>query len=187
MEHGAVMTSSVHPSLPLPWVERFAGLIPRSGEVLDLACGGGRHTRLLARLGYRVEAVDRDPALLAALHDLPGVSPRVADLEGADWPYVGRAFSGVVVTQYLFRPRIADLLALVADPGVLIYETFMVGNENYGRPTNPQFLLRSGELLAWVQARGWRVLAFEEGYVDHPKASVVQRVCAVRGAVGAVL
>lgn len=187
MEHRAVITSSVHQSLPLPWVERFARLIPKSGEVLDLACGGGRHARLLATLGYRVEAVDRDPGLLEALQDIPGVSVRVADLEEGDWPYAGRTFAGIVVTQYLFRPRIPDLLALLADPGVLIYETFMVGNERYGRPANPQFLLRSGESLAWVQARGWRVVAFEEGQVDRPRASVVQRVCATRGAIAAVL
>ncbi|EXI78048.1 MAG: tellurite resistance protein TehB [Candidatus Accumulibacter appositus] len=175
------MAASPDESPPSPWVRRFARLIPEHGEVLDLACGSGRHARLLAGLGYRVEAVDRSPLGLAALQGLGRVTPRQADLEDGSWPYHGRLFAGIVVTNYLFRPRLDDLLACLAEPGVLLYETFMVGNERHGRPSNPAFLLRSQEMLGWVQQRGWQVVAFEEGQVDVPKPAMVQRLCATRG------
>ena len=181
------MTAHLNHSTPSPWVNRFASLIPKDGEVLDLACGGGRHTRLLAGLGYRVEAVDRDTAGLGELSALGGVHVRQADLEAGEWPYEQRKFSGIVITNYLFRPRLPALLATLADPGVLIYETFMIGNERYGKPSNPGFLLQSQELLEWAQGGGLSVVAFEEGYVDLPKPAMVQRLCAVRGAVGASL
>jgi SAM-dependent methyltransferase len=147
------------PSPPSPWVRRFARLIPEHGEVLDLACGSGRHARFLAGLGYRVEAVDRSPLALASLQGLARVLPRQADLEDGGWPYRGRPFAGIVVTNYLFRPRIEELLACLAETGVLLYETFMVGNERYGKPSNPEFLLRSQEMLGWVRERGWQVVA----------------------------
>lgn len=181
------MTQHLELSSASPWVARFAPLIPAGGEVLDLACGGGRHTRLLAGLGYRVEAVDRETGGLDDLAGTAGVTVRTADLEDGPWPYGGRRFAGVVATNYLHRPRLADLLAALADPGILIYETFMLGNERYGRPASPEFLLRPQELLQVAAAAGLRVLAFEEGYVDRPKPALVQRLCAVRGEVAARL
>lgn len=176
----AMMVSSVTPPASA-WVERFARLIPEDGEVLDLACGSGRHSRLLTGLGHRVEAVDRDPGVLAQLAGVDRLTRREADLESGAWPYHGRSFAGIVVTNYLFRPRLDDLLDSLADPGVLIYETFMAGNERFGKPSNPDFLLRSQELLIWVQRRGWRVLAFEEGALALPRPAMVQRLCAARG------
>jgi SAM-dependent methyltransferase len=164
---------------PSPWVQRFVRTIPAGGLVLDLACGEGRHTRLLVDLGYRVAAVDRDTNAIAALAALSGVEPLVADLEGSQWPYGGRAFAGVVVTNYLHRPLFRVLLDAIQDNGVLIYETFARGNERYGRPSNPQFLLEPGELLRVVAGR-MRVLAYEDLFVDEPKPAVVQRICAVR-------
>ncbi|MCB1941156.1 MAG: class I SAM-dependent methyltransferase [Candidatus Accumulibacter sp.] len=176
------ITASSDESLPAAWVRRFAGLIPAHGEVLDLACGSGRHARFLAGLGYAVEAVDRNPQALAALHGVSRVSPRQADLEVDPWPFAGRSFAGIVVTNYLYRARLDELLACLANPGVLIYETFMVGNERFGKPSNPDFLLRPQEMLGWLQGRDWRVVAFEEGEVDVPRPAVVQRLCAARGA-----
>ena len=169
----------LEPSLPSPWVQRFAALIP-AGEVLDLACGGGRHARLLAGTGHRVEAVDRDAAALARLSGIPGLTVRVADLEHGLWPYAGRRFAGIVVTNYLHRPLMPLIEGALAEGGVLIYETFMVGNERFGRPSNPDFLLRSQELLDVARAAGLRVQAFEEGEVTVPKPAMVQRLCAVR-------
>lgn len=163
-----------------PWVARFAALIPAGGDVLDLACGGGRHSRFLAARGYRVEAVDRD---VSALDDLAGnaaVKVRAADLESGMWPYAGRCFAGIVVTNYLFRPRWPQLLAALDSPGVLLYETFMIGNERYGRPSNPDFLLQSRELLLLAESGGLQVVAFEEGLVDLPRPAWVQRLCALR-------
>ena len=162
---------------PSAWVCRFARLIATGGTVLDLACGQGRHARYLAGLGYRVEAVDRDSAALAALAGVAGVVTRCADLEGSPWPCGAGRFDGVVVTNYLHRPLMAALLDALRPGGVLIYETFALGNEMLGRPSKPEFLLRPGELLQWVEGR-LSVLAFEQGLVDRPKPAVIQRICA---------
>src|SRR5262245_3088915 len=135
---------------PSPWVVRWAARVRPGGAVLDVASGHGRHARHLAALGYRVTAVDRDPAALAAVAGLAGVSPVEADLEGAPWPFGAGAFDGVIVANYLHRPLFDALAASLAPGGVLIYETFMQGNERYGRPSNPSFLLRPYELIdAW--------------------------------------
>ena len=165
---------------PSPWVERFLQWIPMTGRTLDLACGGGRHSRLLAAAGHQVLAVDRDPLALASLANLPGVDTRLLDLEGADWPLAGQRFAGIVATNYLWRPRLADVVALLQPGGVVIYETFMVGNERYGKPANPEFLLRSQELLEFAMGRGLQVVAYEEGYCEWPKPAQRQALCAVQ-------
>lgn len=165
--------------VPSDWVVRWAPLIPRAGRVLDLACGGGRHARHLAAVGYRVEAVDRDADALARLAGCAGVTVRTADLEGGPWPYAGERFDGVVVVNYLHRPLLPRLLEAVADGGVLIYETFAAGNERFGRPANPDFLLRRGELLEWLGGR-LRIVAYEDVFVPQPRPAMVQRVCAMR-------
>jgi len=163
---------------PSEWVKRWAGFIAAGGEVLDLACGGGRHSRFLAGAGFRVCAVDRDAEALAALSGVPGVSVQVADLERAPWPLEGRRFAGIVVTNYLYRPLFPHVLAALAEDGALIYETFALGNERFGRPSNPDFLLRPGELLALARGK-LRVLAYEDLQVSLPKPAMVQRICAV--------
>lgn len=158
---------------PSAWVERWAPLI-RHGTVLDVACGGGRHARYFLGRGLNVVALDRDPQAI------PGARFIRADLEdGSPWPLAGERFEGIVVTNYLHRPLLATLRDSLAEGGVLIYETFMLGNERYGRPSNPAFLLRPGELLEAF--RGLRVEGFEEGPVNQPKPAVIQRLCAVRG------
>jgi len=153
--------------------------------VLDLASGSGRHARYLAAHGYDVIAVDRDEAALATLASPPGVRVRVADLEGTPWPFAPSEFDGVVVANYLHRPLFASLVDALAPGGVLIYETFMHGNERFGRPSNPAFLLRPGELLELLCDR-LTVVAFEQGYVATPKPAMVQRACGVRAGVESV-
>lgn len=150
--------------------------------VLDLACGGGRHARLLAGMGHQVEAVDRDADSLAALAGIAGIQTRCADLEGGPWPYYGRGFDAIVVTNYLHRPLLPNLFGCLNEGGLLIYETFMVGNERLGKPSNPVYLLRSGELLDLVRNR-LRVLAFEQGEIAEPRPAVIQRIVARRGSV----
>jgi SAM-dependent methyltransferase len=173
------MTPHMHEKTSL-WVQRFLPLITAGGSVLDLACGQGRHSLLLAELGYRVEAVDRDAEALAGITaQAPGIVTRLADLEGGSWPYQGRAFDGIIVTNYLFRPLLPMLLDALDVNGVLIYETFMVGNERFGKPANPAFLLRPGELLDVVRSR-LTLVAFEQGEVAAPRPAVVQRLCATR-------
>lgn len=175
------MTSLDHPNdQPSPWVQRFAPQIAKDGEILDLACGRGRHARWLAGEGWRVEAVDRDSAALAGLAGVAGVRVHVADLEHGAWPYAGRHFAGIVVTNYLHRPLLPLIEEALGEGGMLIYETFMVGNERFGRPSNPDFLLRPQELLEVARAAGLRVLAFEEGEVTTPKPAMVQRIAALR-------
>jgi SAM-dependent methyltransferase len=175
-----MLSSHGHLAAPSPWVTRFTPLIAARGEVLDYACGGGRHARWLAGRGFRVEAVDRDPVVLELLAGLPNITVRAADLEQGPWPYDGRRFDAVVVANYLFRPRLVPLLGLLNPGGVLIYETFMVGNERFGKPSNPDFLLRPEELLEVARGR-FSVVAFEQGEVARPKPAVVQRLCAVQG------
>lgn len=170
-------------SEPSDWVRRFAPLIPAGGRVLDLACGSGRHTRWLAERGFQLEAVDRDQAALAQMAHCPGVSCRCVDLEGGAWPYYAEVFDGVVVTNYLWRPLLPPLLKIIEYGGVLIYETFMVGNERFGKPSNPAFLLRANELLELVRGR-LRVVAFEQGEIEHPRPAMVQRLVAIRAAEG---
>ena len=164
-------------STPSPWVVRFAPMVASGGRVLDVACGSGRHARLFAALGHAVNAVDRD---VSSVGELPAlVQILQADIETGPWPYAGQVFAGVVVTNYLYRPLMATLIASVAPGGVFIYETFAAGNEQYGRPSRPDFLLQPGELLETVRGQ-LQVWAYENTYVDLPKPAMVQRIAAVR-------
>ena len=170
------------PGEPSAWVVRFAPLVPAGGRVLDLAAGGGRHSAFFADRGHPVLAVDRDVTGLSALGD--HVEAREVDLEtDAGWPLGDTRFAAVVVTNYLWRPILADVVGAVADDGVLLYETFSVGNERFGRPRNPDFLLRPGELLK--AAKGLRAVAYECGEIAGERPRVVQRICAVGAAYGA--
>jgi SAM-dependent methyltransferase len=146
--------------------------------VLDLASGSGRHSRYLAGLGFQVLAVDRDADALALLQGVPGIRTLVADLEGGAWPLGRGAFAGIVVTNYLHRPLFADIAAALAPGGILIYETFAAGNEKFGKPSNPAFLLRPGELLDFARPV-LRVIAYEDLEVAEPRPAMVQRLCAV--------
>ena len=180
------MTSHITQERPSQWVVRFARLIPAGGWVLDLACGGGRHARHLASLGHQVLAVDRDPAALAAAEG-ERVHTQAVDLEAPgsdvlpDWPLVPGRFSGIVVTHYLHRPLLPALISSLSTGGVLIYETFAEGNSLFGKPSNPAFLLAPGELLTLASSDPrCHVLAFEDGFVRHPKPAMVQRICLMR-------
>ena len=165
---------------PSPWVTRFAPLIRAGGDVLDLACGGGRHARLLAGMGYQVEAADRDAEALGSLAGFPNISTCCTDLENGPWPYYSRVFDGIVVSRYLWRPLFPQLFNCLAEGGVLIYETFMEGQQLHGKPSNPAFLLRPGELLDLVGKR-FAVVAFEQGEVTGQPPQVLQRICVRRG------
>lgn len=168
------------PDRPSRWVARFAPLVPAGGQVLDLAAGAGRHSRLFLQRGHPVLAIDRDLAALEAIED-ERLTCLTADLEAAPWPLAGRRFAGLVVTNYLHRPILPLLVEAVAEGGALLYETFAVGNEALGRPRNPDFLLRPGELLEAVRGR-LEVVAYEHGEVAAPRPAVIQRIAAVREA-----
>lgn len=176
------MTGMSHAdSAPSSWVRRFADLVrkegPGGGMVLDVAAGGGRHTVLFLERGHKVVATDRDTDALARL-SRDGLEIVTADLEaGAPWPLPGRRFAGVVVTNYLHRPLFPVLIDAVELGGVLLYETFALGNERFGKPSNPAFLLRPGELLEAVRGR-LRVIAYEDLEVSEPRPAMVQRIVA---------
>ena len=165
---------------PSPWISRFAPLVPAGGPVLDVASGSGRHTRLFLGRGHPVTALDRDTSGLADVRCESGCEVIECDLEdGSPFPLPGREFAAVVVTNYLHRPILPDLVAAVGPGGALIYETFARGQERFGRPSRPEFLLTPGELLEAVRG-SLRVVAYEDVVLDDPGPRAVQRIAAVR-------
>lgn len=175
----------MYQDLPSAWVRRFAPLIRQGGRVLDLGAGGGRHTSLLLDMGFAVTAVDRDVSQLQQFAGLR-CEIRVLDLETGDPAAVmaalGGGYDGIVVTNYLHRPLFPGLAAALSPAGVLIYQTFAAGNERLGRPRNPDFLLRPGELLDAFE--GLAIVAFEQGEVAIPRPAVIQRLAAIAGPLG---
>ena len=179
---------------PSDWVVRWTPLLPPGAQVLDVACGHGRHVHWLHRAGHHVTAIDRESELLAPLAAL--ATTLVADLEADPWPLPGRRFDAVVVTNYLWRPLLPALKAAVVPGGLLIYETFAQAHAALGRPRRPEFLLRPGELIDVLRAPAdaaadglaasekWHVIAFEEGRLpargDVPEREV-QRIVARLG------
>ena len=164
--------------MPSPWIVQWAGLVPAGATVLDVAAGSGRHSRFFSARGHKVTAVDRD---VSALTPQPDIEVVQADLEdGSPWPLPGRRFGAVVVTNYLHRPLFPALLDALGPGGVLLYETFMEGNERFGRPTNAEYLLRPGELLDVAARHALRVVAYEDLVVEEPRPACVQRIAATR-------
>jgi SAM-dependent methyltransferase len=171
---------------PSSWVKRWAHLLPISNklnendsadltDVLDLACGHGRHMQYLSGLGHKVLGVDRNAEALKTASQWGDTL--LADIENAAWPLDGRTFKAVLVTNYLWRELFPKILNSLAEGGVLIYETFSQGNEAFGKPSRPEFLLQSGELLQ--RCRGLQIVAFEEGFIPSPDR-LIQRVVAIR-------
>jgi len=168
--------TATHASLPVSaWVRRWSHLVPAGATLLDIACGSGRHVHWFVQRGARVTGVDRDATAIAPLAETAEIV--VADIEAGPWPFAARRFDAVIVTNYLWRERLPDLIASVAPGGVLIYETFAAGNERIGKPSNPKFLLQPGELLR--AAAGLRIVAFEDGFETAPER-FVQRIVAIR-------
>jgi SAM-dependent methyltransferase len=164
---------------PSPWVVKHAPRIAPGGCVLDLACGGGRHAIWLAQQGFSVDAVDRDGAALSVMAGMANIRVLLADLEANVWPYPDQRFDGIVVSRYLHRPLLPRLHESLNPGGVLIYETFMVGNERFGKPSNPDFLLQPDELMTMFSP--WlKIVAFSQGEEQLPKPAVMQRICAIK-------
>ncbi|SKA35111.1 hypothetical protein SAMN02745126_05635 [Enhydrobacter aerosaccus] len=162
-------------STPSPWILQWAGLIPAEATVLDVAAGSGRHALFFAQRGNPVVAVDRDISRLA---DHPNIQAVEADLEnGSPWPLPNRTFGAVIVTNYLYRRLIPTLVQTVSHGGILLYETFMIGNERFGKPSRPDFLLKDGELLEIVRG-AFSVIAYEARMISEPRMAMVQRIAA---------
>lgn len=160
---------------PSPWIVRWSHLLAAGADVLDVACGSGRHMRWFAERGHPATGVDRSPEAVDTAARFGRAV--LADIESGPWPFEGRHFGAVIVTNYLWRPRLADIVAAVAPGGVLLYETFAAGNETVGKPSRPDFLLQSGELLG--ACAGLRVVAYEDGFLGEPDR-FVQRIAACR-------
>ena len=162
---------------PSIWITRFANLIPSGGQVLDLACGSGRHSYYLLGLGHSITAVDRNVANLTPLDRLEIIQH---DLEnGGPWLFENRQFSAVVVVNYLFRPHLPFVVSAVAPGGLLLYDTFAAGNEDFGPPRDPNFLLQPGELKDAVKQE-LTILNYFHGRLSQPKPAIKQRICARR-------
>ncbi len=162
---------------PSPWIVQWAGLVPAATTILDVAAGGGRHTLFFAERRHKVTAIDRN---IAALTPSQTVDVIQADLEdGSPWPLGARRFGAVVVTNYLHRPLMPVLLDALEPGGVLLYETFMIGNERFGKPSRPDFLLKDGELLEMVRGK-FSVVAYEARLISEPHMAMVQRIAARR-------
>jgi SAM-dependent methyltransferase len=163
-------------STPSEWFVRHAALVTAGSQLLDVACGHGRHAKYFAERGANVTAVDRDQLALSTLQSVSNLTTHCADLESAPWPYAPHSFDVVLVCNYLWRPTFGALLATIKPGGLLLYETFMDGNEQFGKPSRPDFLLRSNELLQHTRD-AFQIIAFEEGTDAEPLA-VKQRICA---------
>ena len=169
---------------PSLWVKRWSHLIKPQGRVLDVACGMGRHAHWFYKQNHPLTLVDKaQEAINSIASHLPPLAfeAHVADIEAGPWPLAGRQFDAVVVTNYLWRPLWPDLLASLAPDGVLIYETFALGQETLGKPSRSDFLLRPGELL--TVCANLRVVAFEDGLEPASPsraARYVQRIVALQ-------
>ncbi len=163
-----------------PWIEQHSHLVKPGSRLLDLACGHGRHALHFADRGVAVLAVDLDPAALAYIQH-PSVRTEQLNLEQAEWPLTAERhglWDAILVTNYLHRPHLDQLPAMLAKGGILLYETFAVGNEAFGRPTNPDFLLRHGELLDLARRHSLQVIGYRDTQVSTPKPAMVQSLCA---------
>ena len=160
------------------WVKRWASLIPKHGRVLDLACGNGRHARYLNDMGFSIVATDIEASALASFESVETIETLRADLEGEECPFPRQSFDGSVVTNYLHRPLFSKLAQALNSKGILIYESFAQGNQRHGRPSNPDYLLRPGELLDVFDPL-LNVVAYEFGVENEPRPAVKQRICAV--------
>jgi SAM-dependent methyltransferase len=128
-----------------------------------------------------VLAIDRNIGQLGEVANLPGVTGVEADLDYvAPFEAAGQNFAAAVVTNYRSQNLIHVLADLLLPGGVLIYETFAVGNERFGRPASPDFLLKPDELLHDCLARNLTVVAYEFGDVDVPRPASRQRICALK-------
>lgn len=162
-----------------PWVARWSHLLPPNAQVLDIACGAGRHMKWLRDLGHQVTGIDHSPDALSEATAYGTVV--LADIENSPWPLIKeqktQQFQALVVTNYLWRPLFPVMADCIAPGGFLIYETFSFGNETVGKPSRPDFLLKPGELL--TSFPGFRTIAFEDGFLGDPPR-FVQRIVTQR-------
>ena len=174
------MIEKIHGSSdPSEWIkEKLQSIAHPVKSAVDVASGAGRHSVLLSDISSRVTAIDRNPELSSFFKNT-SVEFLCLDLEQAHWPLVGHTFDVVLVSNYLYRPNLTNILDLVGPEGFLIYETFGAGNERFGRPSNPDFLLRPNELRDSV-GDGFLIIDEFFGEVRDPEPAVRGRLFARR-------
>ena len=169
-------------SSPSTWVMQKAQSWPKGSKILDFAAGKGRHSFALSELHckkFDILAVDQNSEELKNLKKVcSDITICHADLEkNTVWPFFDQKFDVVLVTNYLFRPRLTDLFSLIRTGGCIVYETFAEGNEIYGKPRNPDYLLSKGELLK-ILPKDFEVVDYFHGKVEQPKPAIIQRLAA---------
>ena len=160
-----------------PWIEKHVNLIPKDQAVIDVACGNGRHSLFFLEQGYEVIAVDIDTSVIAGNEGRSGLSIVQADLEGAPWPFRPESVGAIVVVNYLWRPLFSHLRETLKPGGILLYDTFAQGNEKYGRPRNPDFLLMPGELSEQL-SQNFDIIDSFDGYIENPVPACRQSIAA---------
>ncbi|MAZ02853.1 MAG: SAM-dependent methyltransferase [Sneathiella sp.] len=160
-----------------PWIEKHATLIPKGQPVIDVACGGGRHSLFLLEQGHEVLAVDVDTSAIASFKERRGLTIIKSDLEGAAWPFTPESAGAIVVVNYLWRPLFPYICEALSPGGILLYDTFAQGNEKYGRPRNPDFLLAPGELIERL-GETFDILDSFDGYTEEPVPACRQSIAA---------
>ena len=171
---------------PSPWIARFAPLVAKGGLVLDLAAGAGRHGRHFMKQGCRVVFTDRHTEALKDLRNKKNAKVITTDLEDGKVPFIAGGplqaltFDAIIIVNYLYRPLTVSLINALAPGGILLFETFARGNEDFARPRNPDHLLRHGELLDEASGR-LQIIAYEHGRLDITDIpGVKQRICAIK-------
>lgn len=142
--------------------------------VLDLACGGGRNGLYLVENNLPVIFADVNPEALEQIKtSVSGLNTQKqkrekywqVDFEQADiTPLQGQSFAAIMVFRYLHRPLFAQIKAAIKPGGMIIYETFTEQQAQFGRPKNPDFLLKSAELIELFS--DWQILHSFEGVVN---------------------
>lgn len=162
-----------------PWIRKYSSLFPKEFPILDVACGKGRHSFHMQNLGYDVVAVDKDTTAINDCQPPSNIFVVEADLENHLWPFSRQVFSGVIVVNYLWRPLFQDIFSSLAPGGVLLYDTFAQGNENFGRPRNPDFLLAPDELKT-LCTETFDIFDYFHGAITSPAPAVRQSIAAIK-------
>jgi len=168
---------------PDPLLVKFSFFLKEKnleGPILDLACGNGRNGLFLAGLNLPVIFADRSgDALTEARKSAEEKGLKAlfweVDLETGTNPLKEEYYRAILVFRYLHRPLIPCIKKGIRKGGILIYETFTTEQTKYGRPHNPDYLLKPRELANWF--RDWQIIHYFEGLLDNPQRAMARIVC----------
>ena len=170
------MTTQINfkPSL---WIVKNLKNISKNCNILDLACGYGRHSIYAKKIGLNVTAADIDYEKLFYLKNVHNITVLRLDLEKKfNWPFKKNIFDAVIVTNYLYRPLFKNIFYSIKPKGFLLYETFTLENKQFGRPYNLNYLLKPRELLDLALDYEISVIEYEEIITHYIKPKAIQRI-----------